>query len=611
MRLLAIVAALLMACALAGGALTAKAEPSAPTPASGRQVFDLGGQWRYIVDPMKMGLRQGRMRNFSRDLRQQGQELLEYEWDSAPFISVPGDWSTEVNDLRWYEGMMWFNRRFSFSPVANTRYFLNFEAVNYHAHVYLNGTKLGEHRGGFTPFAFEVTDKLRAGENFVVVGADNRHAADSVPAQQVDWWNYGGITRPVSIIAVPQTFVRSHAIGLARNGALTIDITLDGPAAAGAAVTVRLDRLGISRTLTADTAGRARLTMQAPRGLQRWSPDNPRLYEVGISTGFGEVLTDKVGFRTIDVKGSQILLNGKPLFLRGISMHEETLGQTATRTMTPASARALLAEAKALNANFVRLAHYPHSAQVVAAADEMGLLVWSEIPVYWDMAFTSEQTLTEAKTMMAEMIARDQNRASVIIWSVGNETPETPERLRFMRALIDSTRALDPHRLISAALHDNADDSSGPEGKVRVDDPLGAYLDVLAMNRYEAWYGYRNPNQIDEVNWIVAYNKPLVFSEFGADALYGYRADPLVRWSEDYQKLLYERTFAMADRIPQLAGTVPWILKDFRSPRRFHGTFQNYWNRKGLIDPAGNRKLAFEVVRQRYGEQANAEAEQR
>lgn len=581
-----------------------QAQPTAPTPASGRSEVRLDGPWRYIVDPMKMGLRPGRMRNFSRDLTAQNQELLEYEWASAPVMTIPGDWSTQVEALHWYEGMMWFHRRFTAAPPPGTRQFVQFDGVNHHAHVYLNGEKLGEHRGGFTPFALEVTGKLKAGDNVLVVGADNRHLPTSVPAQQVDWWNYGGITRPVRLLTVPQTFVRSHAIGLDRAGQLTVAVALDGPGAAGTSITVSLPALGWTRTLRTGADGRAALTAAPPRAMERWSPGNPRLYDAVITTGFGERLSDRVGFRTIAVAGTSIVLNGKPLFLRGVSLHEEALGTNANRTITPAAAQALLAEAKALGANFVRLAHYPHSEEMLRAADAMGLVVWSEIPVYWDMAFADPGTLAQAKLMMAEMMQRDSSRASIIIWSVGNETPETAERLTFMRALIDDVRARDPHRLVTAALHDNADDSSGPEGKVRVDDPLGAYVDVLAMNRYEAWYGYRTPPQIDEVGWIVAYDKPLIFSEFGADALYGFRADPLTRWSEEYQALLYDRSFAMADRIPGLAGTVPWILKDFRSPRRFHTRFQNYWNRKGLIDPAGHRKLAWQVVKDRYARQA-------
>ncbi len=575
----------------------------APTSMHSRDLTDLSGQWHYIVDPMRMGFRQGRMRNFSRDLVQQGQELLEYEWASAPMLSVPGDWTSQVEALSWYEGLVWKRRTFEWTGAADRRQFLHFEAVNYHAHVYLNGEKVGEHKGGFTPFAIEVTGKLKRGGNSLVVGIDSRHDARSVPAMQVDWWNYGGITRPVQLLSVPETFLRHHAIRLGRDGRIHVRAVLDGPQAAGRRVVVGVPELELSIDAMTGADGVATAAVRAPRGLARWSPDTPRLYDVTIRHG-GETITERIGFRTVEVRGTEVLLNGTPIFLRGISLHEEAIGPVATRAISPAAARALLTEAKALGANFVRLAHYPHNEQMARIADEMGLLVWAEIPVYWDMAFAETETLDLARRMLAEMIERDINRASIMIWSVGNETPETDARLAFMRRLIDDVRARDPERLVSAALHDDADDSSGREGRVTVDDPIGAYLDVLAMNRYEAWYGYRSPPQIDEVNWTVAYDKPLIFSEFGADALYGARGAGIERWTEDYQKLLYERTFAMAERIPNLVGTSPWILKDFRSPRRFHGRYQEYWNRKGLIDPAGNRKLAWWVVRDWYAKQA-------
>ena len=602
--LVAVVAAL-MGTGVAHAQIATPTDDFAPSSVHARNVTELSGQWRYIVDPMRMGFRQGRMRNFSRDLVQRDQELLEYEWASSPVLSVPGDWTSQIEALQWYEGLVWKRRSFTWAGESRRRQFLHFEAVNYHAHVYLNGEKVGEHKGGFTPFAIEVTGKLKTGENSLVVGIDSRHDARSVPAMQVDWWNYGGITRPVQLLSVPETFVRHHAIRLGRDGRIHVRAALDGRQAAGRRVTVRVPELGLRVSATAGADGIAIASVPVPRGLVRWSPDTPRLYDTIFENG-GERLTERVGFRTIEVRGTQVLLNGKPVFFRGISLHEEAIGPVATRAISPAAARALLIEAKALGANFVRLAHYPHNEHMARIADEMGLLVWAEIPVYWDMAFGEVETLDLARRMLAELIERDINRASIAIWSVGNETPETDERLTFMRRLIDDARARDPERLVSAALHDNADDSSGKEGRVTVDDPIGQYLDVLAMNRYEAWYGYRSPPQIDEVNWTVAYNKPLIFSEFGADALYGARGSGLERWTEDYQKLLYERTFAMAERIPNLVGTSPWILKDFRSPRRFHGTYQNYWNRKGLIDPAGNRKLAWWVVRDWYAKQAEA-----
>jgi beta-glucuronidase len=573
-------------------------EPLPLTHVRGRHRVSLDGKWRYIVDPMRMGFRPGRMRNFSRDLRAEDGELLEYDWAAAPMMDVPGDWNSQVDELRWYDGLLWLQRRFDAEMPDGQRTFLHFEAVNYHAHVYLNGQKLAEHRGGFTPFSVEITGRLRPKDNSLVVGVDSLHTSTSVPSQVVDWWNYGGITRSVHLVHVPQTFVRHFGIALGRDGSLSARVELDGAARAGTEVAIAVPDAALTLRGRTDGSGVAQLKAQ-PKRLRRWSPKDPFLHSVTVRAA-GDAISDRIGFRTVEVRGRQIFLNGEPLFLRGISLHEEAIGPVANRNITEAGARALLGEAQALNANFVRLSHYPHSEITTRLADELGLLVWAEIPVYWSIAFEEAETLSLARRMLAEMIERDRNRASVIIWSVGNETPETEARLRFMRTLIDDVRSRDATRLVTAAMHDDADSSSGPDGRVRVDDPLGAFIDVLAMNRYEAWYGYRNPTQIDEVNWDVAYDKPLIFSEFGADALFGFRADALERWSEDYQRLLYERTFSMADRIPNLAGLSPWILKDFRSPRRFHGRFQEYWNRKGLIDPSGRRKLAFETVREYY-----------
>lgn len=590
----------------------ADGEPLAPTAIAnvyGRDSYDLSGQWAYIVDPMRMGFRAGRMRSFHRDLTPQNQELIEYHWETSPKMTIPGDWTSQVRELEWYEGLVWFRTDFEADRSDGERAFLHFEAVNYHAHVYLNGELVGEHVGGFTPFSIEVTDHLRDGENLLVVGADSTHSETGVPGLQVDWWNYGGVTRPVHLVQTPETFVRGYTVGLDDEGRIAADVTLDGPGAAGQVVSVSIEELGLVLEGETDADGRVEFAAEA-EGLDLWAPGNAKLYDVSIEAGADSV-SERIGFRTIEVDGPRILLNGEPVFMRGISMHEEAIGERATRTLTWAGARGLLEEARALGANYVRLSHYPHSEKMTRLADELGLMVWSEIPVYWDMDFGNPETLGLARTMLAEMIERDINRASVVIWSVGNETLETDERLSFMRRLIDDARERDPSRLVSAALHDDADSSSGPDGWVTIDDALGEYVDVIAFNRYEAWYGIRNPEEIYQVNWRTEFDKPIIFSEFGADALLGYRADPLERWSEDYQALLYENTLEMALRIPNIAGTSPWILKDFRSPRRFHGTYQEYWNRKGLIDPAGNRKLAFEVVRDWYAERAAEDEEAR
>ncbi len=572
----------------------------------GRERLELSGPWQYIVDPMRAGFRgSGWRRSLWRESHPPAGELTEYDWNTSPYLRVPGDWNSQVEELKWYTGTVWLRRLFEAEPEDARRYFLYFEAVNYEAVVHLNGKRVGTHEGGFTPFAIEVTGQLESGSNSVVVAVDSTSNAETVPALNVDWWNYGGITRPVHLVSVPETFIHDYVVGLGGEGTIGVSVVLDGPAAAGALVSVEIAELGMSAEATADRSGTVELSVEA-EGVGLWSPEDPRLYTVSVRSG-SDLVTEQIGFRRVEVSGNELLLNGEPVFLRGISIHEEPISIVGTRSMSWAQARALLAEAKELGANFVRLSHYPHSERMTRLADEMGLLVWSEIPVYWDVDYESPLVLQRARAMLSEMITRDKNRASVIIWSVANETPTVEARTRFLRRLIDDARFLDPTRLVSAALHATFEASVGTN-TVMVDDPLGEYIDLIAFNRYEGWYGPRTPAEIDEVRWETVFDKPMILSEFGADALFGMRGDRFERYTEEYQAFVYEESLEMAGRIPNLVGTSPWILKDFRSGMRYHGDYQDYWNRKGLVDPSGQRKLAFDVLRDWYRAKAEADA---
>lgn len=232
---------------------------------------------------------------------------------------------------------------------------------------------------------------------------------------------------------------------------------------------------------------------------------------------------------------------------------------------------------------------------------------WAEIPVYWDVAYDSPKTLALARGMMRELVERDRNRASIVLWSVANETPITPARTRFLETVIGDVRRLDPTRLITAALNKNVDVGGVRDGESRmvVKDPLGASLDVVSVNQYEGWYGSRPPAEIGRVSFGSDFDKPMIMSEFGADALYGHHGPREARWTEEYQAHLYDETLKVVER-DGFAGVSPWILKDFRSPRRWHGRFQRGWNRKGVIDETGRRKLAFEVLRAFYARKGPA-----
>jgi beta-glucuronidase len=229
------------------------------------------------------------------------------------------------------------------------------------------------------------------------------------------------------------------------------------------------------------------------------------------------------------------------------------------------------------------------------AADRMGLLVWSEIPVYWTIAWNDTGTLADARAQLAEEIARDGNRASVILWSVGNETPVSEARTRFLRTLVADARAADPARLLTAALEHHPTGASTE----RIDDPLGADLDVIGLNEYVGWYDGL-PEKCDRLSWSAAYDKPIVVSEFGADAKVGLHGDALTRFSEEYQADVYRRQLAMLRRVPAVRGMSPWILVDFRSPRRPLPGVQDGWNRKGLVSNDGRKKAAFGVLRDAY-----------
>lgn len=564
----------------------------------GRQQTSLNGRWHAIVDPYENGYYDYRYKPkehgyFENRKAQSKSDLVEYNFDESDPLNVPGDWNTQRDNLFFYEGTIWYKKSFTYQMKPNRRLFLYFGAANYKAIVYLNGEKLGTHTGGFTPFDFEITRKVKPGENVVILKVDNVRERAGVPTLNTDWWNYGGITRRVMLLETPTTYIRDYAVHLDPDNPRQVTgwVQLDGTDLEQSAQ-VTIQETNLTKRFRTDKDGYAKFSF--PANLERWSPENPKLYDVRVVTGT-DTVTDQIGFRTIKTEGQQILLNGKPIFLRGVCIHEEAPFRTG-RANRPQDDRTLLSWAKELGCNFVRLAHYPHNEFMTREADKMGLLVWSEIPVYWTILWENEDTYNLAEQQLSEMITRDKNRASVIVWSVANETPRSGPRLKFLRGLIDKAHSMDPTRLVTAATeltyHGN---------QVSVDDPLGKYLDVIGANEYLGWYG-GTPEQIPEYNWNTEYDKPLVISEFGAGALQGFHADADTRWSEEYQVAVYKNQLTMLQKIKFLQGMTPWILMDFRSPRRPLPNIQDFWNRKGLISPQGIKKDAFKVLQKYYQE---------
>lgn len=563
----------------------------------GRKVVNLDGQWQTIVDPYESGFYDYRYQpsqnGFFKNAKPKTKsELIEYDFDNSGLLKVPGDWNTQSDQLFFYEGTIWYKKSFDYQRRPNTRVFVYFGAANYLADVYLNGEKIGQHEGGFTPFNFEITNLVRDTGNFLIVKVDNKRRRDAVPTLMTDWWNYGGLTRDVKLIETPNTFVHDYFIQLQKGSRERIGgwVKLAGDKL-NQRITVRIPEAGVSKSFTTNAGGVAVIDFNAD--LKLWSPENPKLYEVTIEAETDHV-RDQIGFRSIETRGTDILLNGRSIFLRGVCLHEEAPFRGG-RAYSREDALTLLGWAKELGANFVRLAHYPHNEFMIREADRMGIMVWSEIPVYWTILWENPATLENARNQLSEMIARDKNRAAVVIWSVANETPLSDARLSFLKNLISYARSLDPGRLLSAAMERHYTDATTQ----MIDDPLGEYLDVLGCNEYVGWYDGL-PEKADRLEWKTKYQKPLVMSEFGGDALFGNHGDALTRWTEEYQESIYQHQLNMLKRIPFLRGTSPWILMDFRSPRRPLPKIQDYWNRKGLISNRGEKKKAFYVMQRYY-----------
>jgi beta-glucuronidase len=612
-KAVAVAALSLLACfGFAGGWCALDAQQAAAAPAvppttvlvavDQRQTLSLNGDWHYILDPYQNGLGTGRS-GYSADeeLPAGSNKLVEYSFAKSPTIKVPGDWNTQKESLMNYEGGFWYERHVQLQPQAGRRTFLHIGAANYRSRVWVNGQLLCTHEGGFTAFDCEATKAVKAGENSVVIFVDSTRIADGVPTLKTDWYNYGGLTRDVSLVTVPESFIDDFELHLDRATRSVIEgyVHVEG-AQAGTQVSVDLPDAKLHAEGATDANGRVAIRMAAT-GLTLWSPETPKLYHVVLKAA-DDTLTDEMGFRTIETSGSKILLNGRPIVLHGVCIHAEAPFRSG-RVNNDQDVATLLGWVKELGGNFVRLAHYPHDQRMTRAADKLGILVWSEVPVYWAVEFEREDVFAKSQQQLHEEIRRDRDKASVILWSIANETPNNASRTAFLTRSADVVHQEDPTRLVTAALLVRGDVKTK-----YIDDPLGKALDVIGFNEYIGWYE-GTPDAADATEWKIAYDKPLIVSEFGGGAKAGLHGATDQRWSEEYQAEIYRHQIGMLNKIPQLRGTTPWILMDFRSPVRELPGIQDGFNRKGLVSDQGKKKAAFFVLQKAYKENGLGHAE--
>ena len=625
----------------------------------GRKTKSLNGNWEIIVDEAGFGFRNVMRHRFIADKKPlpTGMELIESSFDKRKTLKVPGDWNSQDPKLDRYRGKVLYHKLVAIDKKKDKRYLIHFGGSNYVTDLFVNSKLVGRHIGGYTSFNFDITDFITAGENTIIARVDAFLDDSTIPTMRTsDFWKYGGITRDVQLVEVPENYISQYHVYLSdrETGEIRGWVQLNRELA-NQQINLRIPKLDVKLSAKTNAKGKAEFVARV-KNLSLWSPDNPGLYTVKIASGESK-LQDKIGFRSISVQGKQILLNGEPVKLYGISMHEETpLREGVANTRKDAEVQ--LGLIKELGANFVRLAHYPHNEYTVKLADELGLMVWSEIPIVSLIDWENEETLAAATTQITDNLLRDLNRASIVMWSISNETfPKTEPRLNFLKSLASTVKTLDDskrpvtsalignfteefehvsarlvHELARSTMLDEPTRSTFAEKaaqmpshtahgdiNVTIDDPLGEVVDIVGYNEYFGWYysSFLAPqfkvgedviraamfNIMPDIRFNNVFGKPMIISEFGAGAKKGFYSTEALIWSEEYQSKVYKAQLSMLEKSDFVQGISPWVLKDFRSQMRHLNGIQETYNRKGLISESGEKKLAFEVLKDYYHQQ--------
>ena len=596
-----------------------------------RNLLDLSGFWGFQLDPGQVGEAEGWQHGLSAPRQ----------------IAVPGSWNEQFQDTRDYMGLAWYARAFYVPSGWNGQeLFVRVGSANYAAKVWINGEIVGSHEGGHLPFDLEITPQVRWGaENLIAIGVENELKPTRVPPGNVarggfggfmsgfpstnfDFFPYGGLHRPVILFAVPPRRIEDVTVNtvlVGEDGIVDVEVIQRGEGGAGR---VRVRGQGFEADAPLSFQGSvAEAAIRVPKA-RLWSPDNPFLYDLEVTLDAGEVIDRyrlPVGIRTISVQGDRLLLNGKPIMLKGFGKHEDFPVHGRGLNMPLIIKDAALF--KWIGANSYRTSHYPYSDEAMDIADREGTLVVDEIPavgLFFEDGEENIQTrLGLCKRQLRELVARDKNHPSVIMWSVANE-PMPPNAMRrmmggdggrnepnaadasalaFFRELYSVVRDLDPTRPATSA------------AVMGCPVEWMALADVVFINRYWGWYV--QAGQLDEGAQMLAQEldglhqqlgKPIVISEFGADSLAGVHADPPEVWSEEYQVEMLRRYLDVAAARPYVAGLHVWNFADFKvgqSPMRAGGM-----NRKGVFTRDRRPKMAAHFLRERWAQPTGVTAAQ-
>jgi len=586
-----------------------------------RNVLDISGLWGFELDPGDVGEQQAWYKKLPTPRQ----------------IAVPASWNDQFQDTRDYLGAAWYARDFHVpSGWEGQRIHVRIGSAVYAAQVWLNGTLVGRHEGPHLPFSLDVTDQIVWGRpNHLAIRVENELRPNRVPPGNVasaigsfmsgnpntnyDFFPYAGLHRPVILYSVPKTRIDD----------ITVTTDIDGT---DGLVTVRVKQtadtgLGHVALIGEDTkveadlsfaSGTAEGTLRVPSA-RFWCPEDPYLYALSVTLSEGGAIIDRytleIGIRTILVDGDQLLLNGQPIFLKGFGRHEDSAihGRGLNLPMVIKDNSLL----KWVGANSYRTSHYPYSEEAMLVADREGILVIDETPCvglfFEDGEANIQIRLDQSQQYLRDLVARDKNHPSVIMWSVANEPVPLAMVRRFtgigdtedndsagtafLESLIDLAHELDPTRPATLA------------GMMASPVEWLDLCDVACINRYWGWY--TQAGQLDLGAQMLAQEldslhetlrKPIVITEFGTDTIAGMHSDPPEMWTEEYQVEFLRRYLDVAAERPFVAGLHVWNMADFKtgqSSRRAGGM-----NLKGVFTRDRRPKMAAHLLRQRWNPSA-------
>lgn len=580
-----------------------------------RTTLELPGIWDFKVDADD----RGRDENWGCGFRADAE------------VGVPGSWNEQLSELGLmnYIGVAWYQTEFVLpANLSAQQIWIRFGSVEYHAQVWVNGEFAGEHRGGFLPFEFDITNKINCGErNRLVVRVDNRLSHDTIPPgvssedyaefrkqrdetfppTPFDFFPYGGIHRPVKLVALHPQHLSEVKIETRLAGAAGHLLFEACVSSAGAASRLNVKLWDGVRLITEASLAPLNNFVQGEFAIPNcrfWGPGDPHLYQLHFELYDGDALVDEyrmdAGVREIRVTKTELLLNGQPIFLKGFGRHEDfaVLGKGLSPPLLVKDFQLM----KWLGANSFRTSHYPYSEETMQMANRLGFLIIDEAPaVSLNFKYVNKNTLASHQQQLAELIARDRNHPSVIAWSIGNEPgiwgeeeAVSPFAIEYWKKIYDLVKKLDSSRPVTAPTF----------SRLGLHDPLYKVSDFLSINRYWGWYEI--PGNLEKAGEVLkaeletlhrTYRRPILVSEFGADTIEGEHATYPQMFSEEYQTQMIQKYFEVIESLPFTVGEHIWNFADFRTAQHHRRVVMN---KKGAFTRERAPKSAAFFIRQHW-----------